>query len=75
MKEFQLWHVAFWSFFICTILTFNEGFNVPVFWPLLLFYFIMIFGITMRRQIKHMVKYKYLPWDAGKARYGVSGEK
>ena len=72
IKEFQFWHVMFWSFFIGSILTFNEAFNVPVYWPLLLVYFILIFVITMRKQINHMIKYKYLPWDAGKAKYGVA---
>jgi hypothetical protein len=24
----------------------------------------------MRKQLNHMMKYKYLPWDAGKAKYG-----
>ena len=24
----------------------------------------------MRRQIRHMIKYHYLPWDAGKMKYG-----
>ena len=54
------------------MLTFNEAFNVPVYWPLLLVYFFLIFVLTMRRQINHMIKYKYLPWDAGKVKYGAS---
>lgn len=32
--------------------TFFEAFNVPVFWPILVMYFIMLFCITMKRQIK-----------------------
>lgn len=32
--------------------TFFEAFNVPVFWPILLLYFITLFCITMKRQIK-----------------------
>ena len=71
IKEYQFWHVMFWSFLIGSILTFNEAFDVPVYWPLLLVYFILIFILTMRQQINHMIKYKYLPWDAGKAKYGV----
>lgn len=34
------------------ICTFFEAFNVPVFWPILVMYFIMLFCITMKRQIK-----------------------
>lgn len=40
--------------------------DIPVFWPILLMYWLVLVGITMRRQIKHMIKYKYLPFDFGK---------
>lgn len=33
-------------------------FDIPVFWPILLVYFLVLFFITMRRQIGHMRKYK-----------------
>ena len=32
--------------------TFFEFFNIPVFWPILVMYFIVLFVITMKRQIK-----------------------
>lgn len=32
-------------------------------------YFIALFVLTMKRQIKHMIKYKYVPFSFGKARY------
>ena len=44
-------------------------FNVPVFWPILLLYFIALFTLTMKRQIKHMIKYKYVPFSFGKTGY------
>lgn len=34
------------------ICTFFEVFNIPVFWPILVMYFITLFCITMKRQIK-----------------------
>lgn len=34
--------------FICTFVPF---FNIPVFWPILLIYFIVLFTITMKKQI------------------------
>ena len=64
---------------------------MPVYWPILLVYFFVLFALTMRRQIqyvihtsqriirntnkarrhRHMIKYKYVPFDLGrKARYG-----
>jgi len=69
VKEFQFWSVIFWTLLIGNIMTFFEIFDIPVFWPLLLVYFILIFILTMRNQIKHMMKYHYLPWDAGKINY------
>ena len=32
--------------------TFFQAFNVPVFWPILVLYFCILFGISMKRQIK-----------------------
>jgi hypothetical protein len=51
-------------------------FDVPVFWPILLLYFIVLFVITMKRQIKHMMKHKYVPFSFGKTVYaGGKGGK
>lgn len=50
-------------------MTFFEVFDVPVFWPILLLYFIILFVVTMKRQIKHMIKHRYVPWSFGKAKY------
>ncbi|RHY16185.1 hypothetical protein DYB25_004851 [Aphanomyces astaci] len=37
------------------------GFLSPqVFWPILLMYFILLFTLTMKRQIKHMCKHNYI---------------
>jgi hypothetical protein len=42
---------------------------VPVFWPILLLYWIVLFVLTMKRQIRHMIKYRYVPFSLGKQRY------
>ena len=72
VKEFQLWESFFYSLFIGVILTFCEGVDIPVYWPLLLVYFLIMFVTSMRHQIMHMIKYNYLPWDVGKVQYGPS---
>ncbi|TPX37208.1 hypothetical protein SmJEL517_g00834 [Synchytrium microbalum] len=36
-------------------------------------YFFILFGITMRRQIKHMIKYRYIPFNLGKKTYAGPG--
>jgi hypothetical protein len=47
-------------------MTFFSVFDVPVFWPILLCYWIVLFVLTMKRQILHMIKYKYVPFSMGK---------
>ena len=37
--------------------------------PILLLYFTALFMLTMKRQIKHMWKHKYVPWSSGKKKY------
>lgn len=49
-----------------------QMFDLPVFWPILLVYFILLFALTMRRQISHMIKYKYVPWTANKKSYSAT---
>ena len=38
-------------------------------------YFIMLFVITMKRQLKHMIKHKYVPWTAGKKTFAGKDDK
>jgi hypothetical protein len=54
------------SLLIGFTMTFFSVFDVPVFWPILLMYWFILFFVTMKRQIKHMIKYKYLPFSWGK---------
>ena len=70
VKEYTFWSVLFTTLLIAIPMTFFRAFDIPVCWPLLLVYFILIFYLVMRRQIQHMIKYHYLPWDAGKMKYG-----
>ena len=70
VKEFTFWNRVSMTLLISIFLTFFKGFDIPVFWPLLLVYFFLIFGLVMKRQIQHMIKYHYLPWDYAKTRYG-----
>jgi hypothetical protein len=69
LPEFKFWYNATRATavsFFCSLWTI---FDVPVFWPILLMYFIILFTLTMRRQVQHMIKYKYLPFDIGKTKY------
>ncbi|KAH7906998.1 retrieval of early ER protein Rer1 [Hygrophoropsis aurantiaca] len=73
LPEWQFWLSATRATLISIICTTSEIFDVPVYWPILVIYFCVLFALTMRRQIQHMIKYKYIPFDVGrKARYGGS---
>lgn len=72
LPEFKFWHNATRAVIISLFLTFWSFFDIPVFWPILLMYFIILFALTMRKQIQHMVKYRYLPFDFGKVKYRSS---
>ncbi|PSS21262.1 Protein RER1A like [Actinidia chinensis var. chinensis] len=71
LPEFKFWYSITKAFCIAFVMTFFSIFNVPVFWPILLFYWVILFTITMKRQILHMVKYRYVPFSFGKQRYDV----
>lgn len=69
LPEFKFWYSCSKAFVIATGCTFFEMFNIPVFWPILVMYFFILFVLTMKRQIKHMIKYRYLPFTHGKRKY------
>lgn len=71
LPEFKFWISATQAILVSLGATMFRVFDIPVFWPILVLYFATLFVITMRRQIEHMIRYKYLPFDMGrKARYG-----
>ncbi|XP_028769972.1 protein RER1A-like [Neltuma alba] len=70
LPEFKFWYSITKAFCTAFVMTFFSIFDVPVFWPILLFYWIVLFALTMRRQIAHMIKYKYIPFNFGKQKYG-----
>ena len=70
IKEYTFWSQITITLFVAIIMTYFQAFEIPAFWPLLLVYFFLIFFLVMKRQIQHMIKYRYLPWDNSKTRYG-----
>ncbi|RSH87313.1 hypothetical protein EHS25_003222 [Saitozyma podzolica] len=71
LPEFKFWYSATKATAIALVCTITRATDVPVYWPILLVYFLTLFGLTMRRQIQHMIKYRYIPFDLGKkTRYG-----
>ncbi|WVZ78595.1 hypothetical protein U9M48_026283 [Paspalum notatum var. saurae] len=58
LPEFKFWYAITKAFCVAFVMTFFSVFDVPVFWPILLCYWIVLFVLTMKRQIVHMIKYK-----------------
>ena len=69
LPEFKFWYTTFKSLAISVFCTFFSIFDIPVFWPILVMYFITLFMVTMKRQIRHMIKHRYVPFSYGKVRY------
>jgi len=69
LPEFQFWYWGTRAIGTSILMTFFDMFDLPVFWPILLIYFIFLFLLTMKQQIMHMVKHRYVPWSSGKQTY------
>merc|ERR1719216_95448 len=69
LPEFHFWKSACRAVLCSMVATFFPFLDIPVFWPILLLYFIVLFVLTMKRQIRHMIKFRYLPFSWGKKTY------
>jgi hypothetical protein len=69
VQEFVVWRSMIKVVLICFVLTWFSVFDIPVFWPILVLYFIVLFVSQMGHRVKHMLKHKYVPWSAGKPKY------
>jgi magnesium-transporting ATPase (P-type) len=66
LPEFKFWRSSTFAVVFSITCTFIPALDLPVFWPILLFYFIFLFIVMMRKQITHMIHHKYVPFDYGK---------
>jgi hypothetical protein len=99
LPEFKFWYWATRAIAIGFFCSWFEFFNVPVFWPVLVMYWFLLFFLTskcslntpwaravcalrafssvavgadihkVRKQIQHMIKYRYVPFSVGKKSY------
>jgi Rer1 family len=92
LPEFKFWYSATRAISIAFTCTWFSVFDVPVFWPVLVVYWLILFaltsmwilfsicnpldvsltGLVVRRQIQHMIKYRYVPFSFGKVKYNKS---
>jgi hypothetical protein len=73
LPEFKFWMACARGVSTAFCMTFLSVFDVPVFWPILVLYFFVLFFMTMKRQIMHMYKHKYVPMSFGKHKYKDAG--
>lgn len=75
LPEFKFWYSTTYATILAFCATFFEAFDIPVFWPLLLFYFVLLFVATMRKQWLDMKRLRYVPWDIGSKKVYKSDPK
>jgi len=75
LPEFKFWHNTIRATIIAFVCAFIPIFNIPVFWPILLMYFIAITYLSMKKQIDNMIKHHYIPFDIGKKKYNQKVDK
>jgi len=66
LSEFLLWQRSFCSTGAALLATFADFLDVDVDGHALVMYFVLLFFYTMRQQIQHMIKYRYVPWSGSK---------
>ena len=60
LPEFKFWHAATRAIGLAFLCSWSQIFNLPVFWPVLVVYWLVLVFLTMRRQIQAMIKYRYV---------------
>ncbi|KAG5504939.1 hypothetical protein JKF63_04385 [Porcisia hertigi] len=69
VQEFVIWKKMFTVLSICIFLTLFPFLDIPVFWPILVLYFLMLFATQIGGRVRHMIKHGYVPWNSGKPRF------
>ena len=64
--EFKFWKLSMEGTAVAFAMTFFSVFNVLVYWPILVLYFILLLVITMQKKIAHMIKHKCVRARGGK---------
>ncbi|CAD8180106.1 unnamed protein product [Paramecium octaurelia] len=66
MPEISLWEQIIFAMILSNLATFFQIFDLPVYWPFLFSYFILVIIITFKKYLKHMQKYGYSWGDFSK---------
>lgn len=69
LPELRAWYNATRATAVALFCMLFPALDIPAFWPILAGYFVLLTFVTMRRQVAHMVKHGYVPFDLGKRTY------
>ena len=73
LPEFKFWEASLRATLLAFCMTLTRAFDIPVFWPILVIYFVILFVFTMRDRVAHMLKHRYIPCSWGKKKYQSKG--
>lgn len=68
VNEVTLWEQISLAVLMSIVATFFSVFDLPVYWPFLFSYFMMLVIMTFKKYFRHMHKYGYSFSDFGKSR-------
>eukprot|EP01054_Gregarina_sp_Poly1_P002087 Gregarina_sp_Poly_1__2086@NODE_154_length_12409_cov_137_944904_g136_i0_p7_GENE_NODE_154_length_12409_cov_137_944904_g136_i0NODE_154_length_12409_cov_137_944904_g136_i0_p7_ORF_typecomplete_len271_score25_88Rer1/PF03248_13/2_2e52DUF3270/PF11674_8/0_033DUF3270/PF11674_8/5_8e03DUF1453/PF07301_11/0_095DUF1453/PF07301_11/6_1e03_NODE_154_length_12409_cov_137_944904_g136_i077348546 len=73
IPEFSFWYLGLRATLLALLSTAFDVLDLPVFWPVLVFYFCFLFFMMMKQQIKEMLAHGYIPFSGKKAKYADVG--
>jgi hypothetical protein len=71
LPEFIFWRRCFITVVVAHLATLFKLLDPPVYGPLLLVYFLFVAALNFRSRIAHMIRNRYLPFDADKGKKGA----
>ncbi|KAG5479058.1 hypothetical protein LSCM1_02902 [Leishmania martiniquensis] len=69
VQEFVVWKQMFTVVVVCLCLTMFSFLDIPVFWPILVLYFLVLFATQVGGRVRHMMRHGYVPWNTGKPKF------
>jgi hypothetical protein len=72
LPEFKFWYMLTRAVVMAMVATFFSLFNIPVFWPILVVYFIALVFVQLKARLQHMRKHGYVPFSFGKPQFNKS---
>ena len=74
LPEFSFWQKITIALIIAHIAACIPFLDIPVYGPILFFYFILVFLVSFHGRIMHMIRHHYLPFTSGKPTYKKADE-